>query len=1435
MYSQNIQDRFCWRSTCLSSILIVCILFSSSSVVAAPSAATISSATSVNVYTYLTQNEGRDNMITVASGAAFKNGDKILIIQMNNGGGACAAGVYEYAYIQSGGGTNTFTLSTPLKNTYCRVPSEFTATAQVVKVAEYTDLTITGAGRIVPANWWNGLTGGIIAIDVYGKLQLDGVIDASASGFRGADGGLGFSVCWDCPTTSPGESYDGYWHYPSPYAYSGGGGSGIISYYGYGGGGGGAYGTAGGNGQGIDGHDGWVFGRVSLPGSQGMGYGGAPYGSSNLEADIFMGSGGGYGNYAPGANGGGIIIINAAQAAGSGYISSNGEDGVYWSKSSGGAGGGVLFRAGTSTFPASHITVNGGSQGGTACTSWACADSEYCWPYTLTYVGGAGGVGRMQVKAGLTQVAISSVTVAPVSGGSEIEPDEVAQCSAALAAGSSASIGYSFYRIKVDGTRVSETSDSNGRFDCNGKCLPGEKVGCIAFASPASSEVLGNTKESAPMNVVDSCVRRFLYSSRTSGGKTHQLVCVRDNLDSASVKFIKRECLGNEDPIGTKDLSQMGESYLAGAAYRVMLQVSDAPTPKTPADKIVNAKAGAITVDLRPGWDGRDGLDYRLFNYAKDDNNQIILQKTKDSKMRCEYKVAGSPIAAEVPLDIQSWVAGTRHRVLMQWDAVSQFLRCKVDDNPVVEVALPSSIDVSAPPPVAPLPDIVSSCVASCPGPAYYVMAGSSECEDIHGPECAWGSCPSGATGVGSPPASSVQIGLYCDNHDASLYYSVEQPCSYSCPAGNYPCSGSPPTCTSPAPPPAPLSSAQLAGDFVVGGSINSGIPSKATMNLTVWMSPATDVVYCAQDATWAKSLDAKGKPSCEYSKLKWTGTACCGEPADKPEFYSDPIGAAPPSTIGTCWNSSYLPSGLVAPGTSEKVISIAGSLLGCGLAQADPLSLMRDAHVSRSLIQPATVCTLAHDIGGNPSMNLFCSPKLSRWKDTSSNKDLALSSNPSNPDDKDCCARGLDCWDGRLCVADQSNDPTMTLTAGYRCVKGEWRPGNPQFTPDRSGKGFCPRKEDCLWNPRGSSVSNYMPEAYLTAQGEVANQPACLADGQFIGDPLCVEGNWSTRAKAIALEMIDIAEALSPNDYALFCGDYKDVLNFIDYDPETLGMGSVKSYIETGCSRGGLSIPCVNNFCSIRLGDGRIGFGTSLNMPIDDPQSSFLKALGMDATGCNAAAIDDGGFHDCVTEAWYARIWSSILNAVAGQSSNKNTLMYNHGLQAVISKPVVPSTPTGGAAQVVPATRKPVLKRSREPSINLPMGSIRTFVNTDLRKPFRDPMANVSAFDQLFILKSANRNYFAFLSTDVFFDEFVDVAAVAYDGITVSDPSTGKAACDFLSARLDPARNLKRYDCAYDPQSGMLRMVAISKTPASGAQATPLRDFWRDMTAKLR
>lgn len=355
-------------------------------------------------------------------------GDLVLIVQMQNatinstntdsygdnlpGGSASGstggtAGIYEYAVVSSVSGS-TIAFTNPLVNTYTQAPASATQgqqTYQVVRIPQYSSATISSTA--VKAAPWNNSTGGIVAFDVAGALNLGGgTIDVNGQGFRGGgsakqgySGGnktdyvSAASTSPFEPNASKGEGIagtprltinqptfndfstttitdSGTQGYPggdfargAP-GNAGGGGNEHNS-----GGGGGANGGAGGTG-------GRNYTRDTPATTNLGGFGGAAL-SAN-PARLVLGGGGGAGDMndqavpsGAGGNGGGLVMVRADSVSGTGTINANGGNGDSSAAGTtpdagggGGAAGTVLITAANGTLPSS-LTINAkGGNGG---------------------------------------------------------------------------------------------------------------------------------------------------------------------------------------------------------------------------------------------------------------------------------------------------------------------------------------------------------------------------------------------------------------------------------------------------------------------------------------------------------------------------------------------------------------------------------------------------------------------------------------------------------------------------------------------------------------------------------------------------------------------------------------------------------------------------------------------------------------------------------------------------------------------------------------------------------------------------------------------------------------------------------------------------------------------------------------------------------------
>ncbi len=377
----------------------------------------------------------------VAGGAnqAIKVGDLILVIQMQDaaidssntsayGNGSTAdlygsgytaiggSGLYEFVRATSAvpttGGTLSFTGQGGgggLVNGYFNAAATGTSGQkrfQIVVVPQYANLALSGT---ITASRWDGVKGGVAAIDIAGRLTLSGGggVNVNGTGFRGGGAigsstGSGASTDYRTPTTNTANGAKGEGVAGTPQYLNDGGAllDTFVDGYPNGSRARGAPGNAGGGGT-----DGNPAVNDQNTGGGGGGNGGAggkggdawcpTYASGNCPTSgghpgariselgvgrLTMGGGGGAGTTnnstgtptngfaSSGAAGGGIILVRAGEIAGSGVFTANGSDGnstVGNDGSGGGGAGGAILISAVRTIAGYSVgaTANGG-QGG---------------------------------------------------------------------------------------------------------------------------------------------------------------------------------------------------------------------------------------------------------------------------------------------------------------------------------------------------------------------------------------------------------------------------------------------------------------------------------------------------------------------------------------------------------------------------------------------------------------------------------------------------------------------------------------------------------------------------------------------------------------------------------------------------------------------------------------------------------------------------------------------------------------------------------------------------------------------------------------------------------------------------------------------------------------------------------------------------------------
>ncbi len=310
-------------------------------------------------------------------GCSYAAGDLVMVLQTTGvvpepASGAAgslditndAVGRWEFARLASVSGS-TLTLTAPLVYSYAA------NVTQVIKVPEYTNVSLTITGARINALPWNGSVGGVIAFLATGTVSNTGRIDANAAGFRGGQfvdeptDALGCSGL-DEPAPLGAQKGEGIavTRYGATQTGRGnvanGAGGGVCLKSG--GGGGGNYGAGGMGGR----SDGSVTTGAARPVG---GMGGAALVYSPLNR-LTPGGGGGAGQGtdttgAPGGRGGGIIFIRANQLTGTGFIQASGGGGGSSASdggSGGGAGGSIYLRL-VGTAACNSVSANGGVGG----------------------------------------------------------------------------------------------------------------------------------------------------------------------------------------------------------------------------------------------------------------------------------------------------------------------------------------------------------------------------------------------------------------------------------------------------------------------------------------------------------------------------------------------------------------------------------------------------------------------------------------------------------------------------------------------------------------------------------------------------------------------------------------------------------------------------------------------------------------------------------------------------------------------------------------------------------------------------------------------------------------------------------------------------------------------------------------------------------------
>jgi len=324
--------------------------------------------------------------------------------------------------------------------------------------------------------------------------------------------------------------------------------------------------------------------------------------------------------------------------------------------------------------------------------------------------------------------------------------------------------------------------------------------------------------------------------------------------------------------------------------------------------------------------------------------------------------------------------------------------------------------------------------------------------------------------------------------------------------------------------------------------------------------------------------------------------------------------------------------------------------------------------------------------------------------------------------------------WTGTLACANcQFNTAGCIAPPAPPTQPTEWQPIDLKYSPNRHFYGFCSNETKCF-NGATDCIS-----------GDI-NLCSCLNNTQFTGDYYCDSGNWTTRTRLVASQLLAFADAGNYN-YSLFCGNLT----------------------ETGLLEklGGISANNFDKICVLKYGNN-LGFGAALKAGVA-PATAIP-----DATGC---LTSENTFQRCgaTSQFWFNPAINSIIYLQSG---------------TLASAPAIPLT-----TQFISFIKTPftVLK-----DFLFVKETQTAYPEPELTQKL---LNNTQLFDKLYIAKTGTKSFFAVLQQNQYEGTTLyDYLIINYTGIStvpVCDLLTGMNEGCYLEGNFFV---VKTY---YDPQRG--------------------------------
>ncbi len=297
-------------------------------------------------------------------------------------------------------------------------------------------------------------------------------------------------------------------------------------------------------------------------------------------------------------------------------------------------------------------------------------------------------------------------------------------------------------------------------------------------------------------------------------------------------------------------------------------------------------------------------------------------------------------------------------------------------------------------------------------------------------------------------------------------------------------------------------------------------------------------------------------------------------------------------------------------------------------------------------------------------------------------NRDCSTGVCATSTRDQGCCPQSDMCVFDGVCTASQSlvdidgdgdrevckagtwGDPDQSLA---NCVLANNNPAPTEFlfasgtTNPICGFGSCDdatnnNQQFCCGDDEfehfdqltGACIKPTIPRGTTTL--DCLDERGYFSEGAFFEDDICEAGRFTSRTRALATLLLDIANKTSPRNFSLFCDTPTNTLNYVEYliqnqileqdievDNYLSGIVPFSGTKSCQTNKGGtlFDTPCVNNICVLQLetnNQQQVIFATSLNRQIDQGTFPFIKTLEGVNSCDNAIGKDDGKFHRCIT-----------------------------------------------------------------------------------------------------------------------------------------------------------------------------------------------------------